>query len=125
MKLANVVFLHPPGADLRPEGTGERPFFHLAVHAADMPMRLGLDWSYSWYPWNLAGLLKSERPERESADIFVECVQRSGSVLSYDPIPVPVLRVCPKSDPNSPKPKWPKLVEVIRANPSSRIRLGL
>jgi hypothetical protein len=115
-KAANVVFLHPLGADLRPDGTGERPFFHLAVHAADMPMRPGLDWSFSCYPWSLAGMLKRERPERENADIFVQCVRRSGSVLFYDPIPVWVLRGCPKSDPNSPTSKWPKLVDMTRAD---------
>jgi hypothetical protein len=48
----------------------------MAVHAADMPMRPGLDWSFSCYPWNLAGVLKRERPERENADIFVQCVRR-------------------------------------------------
>jgi hypothetical protein len=108
----HLVFLNPLGSNLRHDGTGEPPRFRMAVSSADIPKRPGLDWSMSYYPWNLAAQLKGEQPNRDNADIFVECVQRSGSVLFYDPIPPSVLRVCPKANPNADPLDWPALSAV-------------
>lgn len=74
----------------------------LAVRNADLPARIGIDWSFPSCG-ELVDILKEETPERDSADIFAEVVRRRGSVVSYEAIPLHILRVRLKdSSPNDP-----------------------
>ncbi len=43
-----ILCLHPLGAQLRSAGTKDPPLISIAVCAPDLPVRVGLDWSYSW-----------------------------------------------------------------------------
>jgi hypothetical protein len=107
-----ILCFHPIGSQCAPVGTPTPPLIRLAVDREHLPRRIGLDWSFSCYPWKLAILLRQESPSREIKDIFLEAVHRSGSVLSYDRIPVSHLRICCKSDSNASLCKWPQLDQV-------------
>lgn len=104
----NIVCLHPWGAqDVKPAPGG--PPITLAVAAADLPMRIGLDWSYGEV-FNDADGHHRIRPDRPSASIFVEVVTYFGSVASYDTIPSSVLRIWEPGLPEDDPTDWPMLV---------------
>jgi len=108
-KAHKIACLHPFGAKLAlfPE-RGENPL-RLAVHQSDLPTEIGLDWSYGG-AFNLADLLHDADPTRETVGIFVEVVDRWGSVACYQPVQRTCLRVhvgdLPILDPTD----WPMLI---------------
>lgn len=104
-----IACLHPFGAKQKLYlDRGENPL-RLAVHKEDLPSELGLDWSYDG-AFNLADILHDADPARDPAGIFVEVVDRWGSVACYQPVPNTALRVhvgdLPIDDPSD----WPMLI---------------
>ena len=99
---------------LRPLGSSEvivskdPPLCTLAVLGNDLPNRIGLDWSFDGC-WSLAHIILETGQGRSPGDIFVEVATRRGSVVAYDGVPAPLLRVCPLSAPDSDPSVWPPL----------------
>jgi hypothetical protein len=104
-----IACLHPFGARLPlfPE-RGINPL-RLAVHRDDLPSQIGLDWSYDTV-FDLADVLHDENPQRDPVEIFVEVVDRRGSVACYEPIPVAALRYHVEGLPTDDPSEWPKLI---------------
>lgn len=103
-----IVCLHPWGSQpVRPAPNG--PPITLAVAAADLPMRLGLDWSYGEVFDHAESHHRANR-QRPSASIFAEVVTYYGSVASYDTIPASVLRIWEPGLPPDDPTDWPMLV---------------
>jgi hypothetical protein len=88
-----VVCLWPRGS-LNMNVQKHEPTFVLALASEALPPRLGLDWSHD--SWSMACVRRQDAPQRPSIDIFLEVVQGSGSVVSYDPVPPISLLVRPK-----------------------------
>jgi hypothetical protein len=89
------VCLHPVGAALRPHSSKYGRLIRLAVSGADLPDRVGLDWSYDW---NLARCIRKDSPDKSCNDILFDVARRRGSVAAYDGIPASKLRIerdCP------------------------------
>lgn len=106
-----VICLRPIFSEVDTTPKRDHDLFVLAVRNTDLPARIGIDWSFPSCG-ELVDILKAERPERDSADIFAEVVRRRGSVVSYDPIPLEMLRVRLKDSPPADPDKWPHLSQV-------------
>lgn len=80
----------------------------LAISGADLPLRIGIDWSYDGC-MTLVDILVDENPGMPVPQIFAEVVRRTGCVISYDPVPPAAIRVwtvgLPRGDPGT----WPTL----------------
>jgi hypothetical protein len=112
-----IVCLWPLGcAVFRSRVSRDAPLFRLALNGADLPPRIGLDWSFP-ESWALRGITKETHPKSPAADVFTYVVNGTGSVVSYDRIPPSALRVCPRGTPlNSDPSTWPLLVNVTDIN---------
>jgi hypothetical protein len=105
----HIVCVHPVGADLIPQSSQQRPYVRLAVRVADLPQRVGLDWSYGC--WELAQIIKDDSPHMTGLDISKAVIRRRGSLISYDPIGVSTLRVCCNRDQSYTPAPWPMLAD--------------
>ncbi|MGC1180386.1 MAG: hypothetical protein WA884_15540 [Methyloceanibacter sp.] len=106
-----IVCLHPVGAALRPHSSKYGRLIRLAVSGADLPDRVGLDWSYDW---NLARCIRKDSPDKSCNDILLDVARRRGSVAAYDGIPASKLRIWREGLPHDPA-QWPKLDEITDA----------
>jgi hypothetical protein len=106
-----ILCLHPVGNELRPRSSHDGPLVRLAVKGADLPGRLGLDWSYDW---RLARLIREDTPEKSHNDVLIEVARRRGSIAVYDRIPAAKLRIWKKGLPDDPA-QWPRLDEITDA----------
>jgi hypothetical protein len=70
--------------------------FTLTVPTANLSNRIGFDWSYD-YAWSLAEILREKDQSAGCEQIFLDLIWRSGSVVTYDPVPAAFLRVRLKS----------------------------
>jgi hypothetical protein len=103
-----IVYLHPIGAELRPQSSQCPPFFRLGLSGSDLPERVGLDWSYDW---TLARIIRDDFHDRSCYDIIREVARRRGSIAAYDRIPASKLRVWKVGLPDDPA-HWPQLADV-------------
>jgi hypothetical protein len=103
--------LHPVGAALRPHSSKYGRLIRLAVSGADLPDRVGLDWSYDW---NLARCIRKDSPDKSCNDILLDVARRRGSVAAYDGILASKLRIWREGLPHDPA-QWPKLDEITDA----------
>jgi len=87
----------------------------LAISNSDLPLRVGIDWSYDGC-WGLVDVLAHEAPHSISSNIFSEVVRRTGCVVSYDPVPLDVIRVWTTGTPQIDPAKWPLLSQTPIAN---------
>lgn len=91
------------------------PQVALAVSAADLPKRIGVDWSYADCI-DLIDILVRQNPKRPLADIFVEVAIRRGSLVSYDAIVPSALRVWALNTPFDDPSQWPLLSKTVISN---------
>lgn len=82
----------------------------LAISNSDLPLRIGIDWSYTGC-CKLVDDLRNEFREADSSAIFAEVVRRRGSLVSYDPIPPNAVRVWGRGTPLIDPAKWPLISE--------------
>lgn len=80
----------------------------LAIAREALPARLGLDWSFDG-GLGIASVLRSENPARDAASIFVESVDRWGSIVVYDPIPSEAIKAFAKGCAPHNLSRWPLL----------------
>lgn len=103
-----VCFQPFPAPTLVLGAEGEK--FTVAVHAASLPERIGLDWSYGGV-WAYARSLVEPPAKMSSEDAFVKTVKVFGSVVSYDPVPASSLRVMTVEAVKAQCPsEWPALI---------------
>jgi hypothetical protein len=81
--------------------------FQLALRAEDLPFQLGLDWSHA--SWMVARGRHEGFPSWDNDRLFVNIVRGTGSLVSYDPVAVSFLRVCPRGGRGSDPSSWPLL----------------
>jgi hypothetical protein len=104
-----IICLHPVSAERCPRSSEYPPFVRLGVSGADLPDRVGLDWSYNW---NLARIIREDFPDKPRDDVLLEVARRMGSIAAYDGIPASKLRIWRQGLPNDPA-QWPKLDEIM------------
>ena len=107
----NVICLRPFGSSFCREGSKQGVGMLLAVSVVDLPERLGVDWS-DGYGWALLKELRDSRPEADTADLALEAIQRSGTMISYDSIPACKLVVCPEARRQSHPYSWPRFQHI-------------
>ena len=114
-----ILCLMPmPSQDTRPKR--DIPQVAMAVDGSDLPMRIGVDWSYGGC-LTLVDVLVRESPTSPLPSIFVEVALRRGSIVSYDIIPATAVRVRTKGAPANDPSQWPLLSD---ANPADLEILG-
>jgi hypothetical protein len=72
------VCVHPLGSFLA-KSTKQGPFSLLAILPAAVPAELTLDWSYAG-TWPLPDLIETDEPDLTTEEIFLQVIQRRGSV---------------------------------------------
>ena len=88
-----VVCLWPKGKSILVVGADEgESLFRLAVRPKDLPVRLGVDWSFD-APWAAAERLRTQHENRDIGELFAYIANEYGTFLSYDPIPPEALLV--------------------------------
>jgi hypothetical protein len=100
-----ILCLHPVGSQLIPGGTKSGSLMTLAIRNEDMPARLGLDWSYSYE--QVRGRMELYR-EMPIGELTCRIADQWGSVVSYDVILAPILRVRCRDSVENPR-DWPLL----------------
>jgi len=105
-----IVCLNPLGSR-HAKSSHAGHIFRMGIRAADLPPRLGIDWSYP-ESWSLRGVTDAQLAGfgRDGAILYV--VDDTGSIASYDPIPASVLRVCTKGKHGLFPSTWPLLSSV-------------
>jgi hypothetical protein len=110
-RAGEILCLHPLGSARRSAGTKEPPLISLAVLAADLPERVGLDWSYSCEIVIGRMQLWPQMPIHE----FVGRISNEfGSIISYDRIPPEKLRLLCRHDPPTYPLEWQRLAAAER-----------
>ena len=108
----NIVCLYPFGTfEARPAPSDSGDAI-LAIHADDLPERIGLDWSYSGV-YGKADGVRQLAPHLSDAEVFVEVVKKRGSVACFDPIPADAIRIWIEGQPTDNPQGWPFLRDVI------------
>lgn len=88
-----AVCLWPKGKSTLVVGADKNErLFRLAVRPHDLPVRLGVDWSFD-APWAAAERLRINYPGRDIGEIFAYVANEYGAFMSYDPIPPEALLV--------------------------------
>jgi hypothetical protein len=108
--VSGIVCLNPVGS--QPAGasdTGE--LFRVGLRAADLPERVGLDWSYS-DSWALRNISETQIGSLGKQGALLSVVNDTGSVVSYLPLQPSVLRVCTHGKHGTFPSTWPMLAEV-------------
>jgi hypothetical protein len=90
-------------------GASSPNFASLAVDAASLPLRLGIDWSYEMRLVE-QDLLANSHMTVEEAIIYI--AHKYGSVASYDAIRPDLLRVFCTGDPPANPRYWQRLTDV-------------
>jgi hypothetical protein len=89
---------------------GGASLFKMALHRDALPARVGIDCTFGG-TYAVASQLRRHNPGKTPREIFLAMVRHREIVISFDPIPASVLRVCPKSAPDAPPSEWPMLVD--------------
>ena len=106
-----VVFLWPKGDSILVVGGDENEkLFQLGLEPADLPVRLGVDWSFD-RPWERAAELRAQYPHRDIGEIFAHVAESYASFLVYDPIPPEALVVRLKGQPHNDPKDWKPLLQ--------------
>lgn len=75
----SMVCLHPLGSNGEVHSAKNGPFVLLKIKAADLPNEVTLDWSFPG-SWSLVSVLEESATYGSTDAIFLEVVQRRGSV---------------------------------------------
>lgn len=97
------LFLNKGGASL----------FKMALNRGAIPARVGIDCTFGG-TYSHAANMKATNAQMSDADVFLAMVRDREVIVTFDPIPSNVLRVCPNVAPDLPPARWPMLVDVSR-----------
>lgn len=103
-----ILCLKPPESKL---SLGGKRFIEFAVSTAELPLPLGLDWSYGAC-WTRAKNLRMDCPSAPLPEVFVTVVASYGSVVVYDSIAPEQLLVRVQNSEEDPA-HWPPLSDVV------------
>ncbi len=108
---SNILCLEPYLLGVRPRGLSSHPSpdLWLAVRCADLPKRIGLDWSInSGHVLAVAQFQRDLQPNKSAEEIFVDMVVQYGSVVTYEIVKPEYLRE--KSGCGDDPADWPLLI---------------
>ena len=109
-----VIFLWPKGESILSVGADEgEKLFRVALKPDDLPVRLGVDWSFP-DAWTKAARHRNANPLRDIGEIFAFVAEECGSFVVYDPIPPEALVVCPLGGANADQSEWLPLIKCQR-----------
>jgi len=105
-----IVCLNPVGS--RPAGSSSTEnTFRLGLRAADLPERLGLDWSYP-ESWALRNITEAQIEDWGKSGAILYVVDDTGSIVSYSSVDPSLLRVCTHGKHGKFPSTWPMLTDV-------------
>jgi hypothetical protein len=96
------------------KGDEGKDFVCLAISVTDLPFQIGLDWSH--LTWAMAGTRKTGNPNWDTNKVFLNVVDGTGSIVSYDAISASQLRICSINNSRTDPVQWPLISKVTRAD---------